>query len=119
MRGEAVYAFSFKAGFVSFSYQVRVSYGQDALGGGSSGGAQRRSSLEDPFLWDNGEKRIMLAQADLGTLTDATSGPIVTQSHSQQLPPTSGDATLTTVGLDDDWVQYSSYFDEKLLKREQ
>jgi len=119
MRGEAVYAFSFKAGFVSFSYQVRVSYGQDALGGGSSGGAQRRSSLEDPFLWDNGEKRIMLAQADLGTLTDATPGPTLTDSRPQQSKLNSADATLTTVGMEDDWAQYSSYFDEKLLKKEQ
>ena len=111
MRGEAVYSFSFKAGFIKVSYQVRVAYGQDALGGGSSGGAKQASDRTIPPAGREGA--IRLAQADLGTLGDA----LLDGTCTAAADPIATDASQETVGMQRDWTTYSGYFDDGLLQR--
>ncbi|KAA0588403.1 hypothetical protein J2848_007003 [Azospirillum lipoferum] len=122
MRGEAVYCFAFKAGFVKFSYQVRVAYGQDALGGGSSGTTQR-AMLDAPFP-NAQDGLVRLAQAATGTVIDADPVPTlvatnaVTAKNDADLMcfPESTDATADVKRMDEDWTTYSGYFDYELLK---
>jgi hypothetical protein len=108
MRGEAVFSFSFKVGFVAFSYQVRAHYTQNKLSSNDSSkaqagkaGASTSSYPLNPFL-------------ELAAVNQAITDETPKQDKLAPSCPAKEGVINHTKSLADDWAAYSKYFDNSL-----
>jgi hypothetical protein len=118
MYGEAIFTFSFSAGFIDYSYSVTASHDQPALGKSNGGGASELEPGLQPFTR-------FAALRDRNILTDAVDELMVAATvPSAKRPPAkyapakeqTDDVVSKAICQSEDWEKYASYFDFNLVQ---
>jgi hypothetical protein len=111
MYGEAIFTFSFSAGFVDYSYSITASHNQPKLGSSSGPSAELEPGLQ-PFTR-------FAALRDRNVLSDAVDSLVVAAtatSPDAKSAPADPDVVSKAICQSDDWKTYASYFDFELVQ---
>ena len=115
MYGEAIFTFSFSAGFIDYSYSVTVSHNEPQLG--TSGGGDK-TELEPGLL----PVTRFAALTDRNVMSDAVEPLMVVAGDIPTVPkppapkPQYADVVSNAVCQSEDWKKYASYFDFDLVQ---
>jgi hypothetical protein len=118
MYGEAIFTFSFSAGFIDYSYSVMVSHNQPQLGqGNGGGGAELEPELLQPVTrFAALSDRNVISDA-VETLTIAAAGTSAAEYSSVSKPqPQDADVISNAICQSEDWKKYALYFDFELVQ---
>jgi hypothetical protein len=120
MYGEAIFTFSFSAGFIDYSYSVTVSHNEPQLGSGGGGdktelepGLQpvtRFAALTDRNVISDAVEPLMVEAAGI---VSAPKPPAPTPPAQK---PQYADVVSNAICQSEDWKTYASYFDFDLVQ---
>lgn len=116
MYGEAIFTFSFSAGFIDYSYSVAVSHNQPQLGSSSGGD----SGELEPGLLQPVTRFAALSERNV--ISDAGEPLIVAAAGDAEAPaaakppPQHADVISRAICQSENWEKYASYFDVELVQ---